>query len=432
VTKASKFVSALDEIPELLLDSEQRGMRDGARASLEALAALKSDPSVIVVIGGGGSGKSSVVNALVGADVAVVSPVRPTTVRVSVIGRSDPELMGEAAEHMYSDLVRDGIVVIDTPSWDHERDAVVTAVTHAHTIVVVLTAARYGDAVTSQIVRGLPDRANVVIVANRMPGDPDENDDVLDDIESTLDTVIFAQILEGDPVVLPSSLISGLPMDTAFAEAKSSHEHAAADLGRRIARSLAASAAELSEVKRSLVDTAVPSCGIRSARIGEDWAATREALINIVVLNCGSFDNVIVDMSGAALAVRIRDGLATPDVATMSTTLDRWRMGTVDAFRRRSTTRWRRRATFDLLDHWSWMLVLDPQARPPRRVRRAMHGGLEVAVQEAGEQLLSILDAVVRERPAQWESAVSHVGDYRPGVLFAASDALDGGEMADE
>jgi hypothetical protein len=340
--------------------------------------------------------------------------------------------MGGATEYTYTDLVRDGIVVIDSPSWDHERDAVLAAVTHAHTIVVVLTAARYGDAVTSEIVRGLPDRARVVIVANRMPRDPDESDDVVDDIEATLDSVIFCHIAEGDPIVLPSSLISGLPTDTAYAEVKTSHEQAAADSGRRIARSVAASAADLSDVKRSLLETALPSCELRSARIGDDWASTRGSLIDVAVFNRGSFDDAIVDGSGTALTVRIRDGLATPDAATLSTALDRWRTGIVDAFRRLATTGWRRRATFDLLDRWSWLLVLDPEAKPPRRVSRAMRGSLSAMVHEATEELLSILDVVVHDRSVQWESAVAQVGDYRPGELFAASDALDRGEMADE
>ena len=118
-------------------------------------------------------------NALVGSDIAAVSAVRPTTVGVTVIGKSNHSALGGSADYTYTDLLRDGVAVVDTPSWDHERDAVLAVAAVAHTVVVVLTPARYGDSAASEVVRGLPDRSNVLIVANRMPVDPAENDDVL-------------------------------------------------------------------------------------------------------------------------------------------------------------------------------------------------------------------------------------------------------------
>ena len=243
VMTAADLTSALEEVPDELLDAEHRCAREDALAALETLSQLTFDPTVLVVIGGGGSGKSSVVNALVGADVASVSAIRPTTVDVSMIGRSGPAAMEGAVEYVFTDHVRDGIVIVDTPSWDHEPDAVRAAVARAHTVVVVLTPARYGDAVASDIVRGLPDSARLALIANRMPIDPDDNDDVLDDIEATFGRSVFAQATEGEPIELPGSLVADLPVDTSFIDVKRSQESSAAHLGRSIARSVSSSAA---------------------------------------------------------------------------------------------------------------------------------------------------------------------------------------------
>jgi signal recognition particle receptor subunit beta len=214
VTTASDLTSALNDVPVVLLDAEHRDVRDSALSSLDALERLEVDPTRLVVIGGGGSGKSSVVNALVGSDVVATSPVRPTTIGVSVIGRSYPTLIEGVAEYVFTDRLTDGIVIVDTPSWDSERETVLSAATDAHTVVVVLTPARYGDAVTSEIVRALPDSINVVILANRMPHDPDENDDVLDDMEATLGQEVHTQITEGESIDISGSLLSDMPVDS--------------------------------------------------------------------------------------------------------------------------------------------------------------------------------------------------------------------------
>ena len=107
VMTAADLTSALEEVPDELLDAEHRCAREDALAALETLSQLTFDPTVLVVIGGGGSGKSSVVNALVGADVASVSAIRPTTVDVSMIGRSGPAAMEGAVEYVFTDHVRD-------------------------------------------------------------------------------------------------------------------------------------------------------------------------------------------------------------------------------------------------------------------------------------------------------------------------------------
>jgi GTPase SAR1 family protein len=432
VTTASDLASALNDVPVVLLDAEHRDVRDRALSSLDALGTLEVDPTRLVVIGGGGSGKSSVVNALVGSDVVAASPVRPTTIGVSVIGRSYPTAIEGVAEYVFTDRLTDGIVIVDTPSWDSERESVVSAATDAHTVVVVLTPARYGDAVTSEIVRALPDSINIVIIANRMPHDPDENDDLVDDIEATLGREIHTQVTEGESIDISGSVLSNMPVDVTFIERLRSYERDAADGGRRIARSISASAAELGDIESILADTATPSIKPDLAWTGDDWPATCAALIDDVKAATTAFDDDIVGRSGNDLAVRINARLPMPDMEALPAALEDWRSDTSKVFRRRSSPMWRRRSTFDLVDRWSWIASIDAGATPPRRVGRAMHGALEATTRNTRAKLTAILDEAVRMRLGQWTDMVSEVGDYRPGVLFAASEAVDGGESADE
>jgi GTPase SAR1 family protein len=432
VKAASDLTSALNDVPGVLLDAEHHDVRERALLALDALGTLEVNPTRLVVIGGGGSGKSSVVNALVGSDVVAASPVRPTTIGVSVVGRSYPAPIEGIAEYVFTDRITDGIVIVDTPSWDSERDTVVSAATDAHTVVVVLTAARYGDAVTSEIVGALPDSINVVIIANRMPRDADENDDVVDDIEATLGHEIHTQVIEGESIDISASLLSDMPVDVTFIEQLRSHEREAAEGGRAIARGISTSASELGDIERILADTVTPSIEPDLAWTGDDWAPTRTALIDVAKAATSAFDDDIVGRSSNDLAVRIKDRLSKPDMTALPEALDDWRSDTSKVFRRRSSPMWRRRSTFDLVDRWSWIASVDSGTEPPRRVRRAMHGALEATTRNTRAKLIEILDEAVRLRLEQWADTVSAVGDYRPGVLFAASDAVDGGESTDE
>ncbi len=432
VTTASDLTSALNDVPVVLLDAEHRDVRDRALSSLDALGTLEVDPTRLVVIGGGGSGKSCVVNALVGSDVVATSPVRPTTIGVSVIGRSYPAPIEGVAEYVFTDRLADGIVIVDTPSWDSERETVDSATTGAHTVVVVVTPARYGDAVTSEIVHALPDSINVVIFANRMSHDPDENDDVADDIEATLGQEIHTQFIEGGSIDISGSLLADMPVDMTFIEQLRSCEREAADGGRRIARGISASAAELGDIDSILADRVTPSIEPDLAWTGDDWPATCTALIDAVKAATSAFDDDIVDRSSNDLAVRIKGRLPVPDMAALAVALEDWRSDTSEVFRRRSSPMWRRRSAFDLIDRWSWIASIDSGGKPPRRVGRAMHGTFEATTRNTRAKLISLLNEVVHIRMGHWTDMVSEVGDYRPGVLFAASDAIDGGEPTDE
>lgn len=430
VTTATKLIEALAAVPDLLLDETHAGEREHAREALAELTSMRGRPSVLAVVGGGGSGKSSVVNAIVGHDIAAVSPIRPTTTGILVVGRGDVAPLEGAVEFVLHDRVPAGVLVVDTPSWDIERDAVRAAIARAHTVVVVLTPARYADAATAELVAGLPESANVVFVANRMPVDPDDADDVLDDIEAVFGVNVWAHVMEGETISVPESLLSEIPVDTESLAKRVTLAKEAANAGRKIARSVTAAASELSKVNGVLSDAKVPSFQVSAGR-GGDWPAARDWLGAGVAGAMSSFDTRIVDDSQVPLAARIAESLPAPDLATFQAELDAWQVDTARTFRRRSEPKWRRASTLGLVERWSWVACIDTDAVPPRRVIKSMRGAFEATVMEARSNLATIVDSEVQTRSELWHETVSAIGEYRPGALLAASDALDGGERSD-
>jgi hypothetical protein len=222
-----------------------------------------------------------------------------------------------------------------------------------------------------------------------------------------------------------------MPVDESYLELRRAHERAAAGSGRDIARSISASAVELGVVERTVADMVPPSIDGQVGWAGGDWSASREALVDAASDAIAAVDQAVVDRSDNHLARRIRDRLALPDLGTLPATIDEWMSQTAVTFRRRSSPRWRRKSTFRLLDRWSWIVSTDVEAKPPRRVNRAMRGALDATARTARADLVAMLDEPALSRLSQWAATVAEVGEYRPGALFAASDELDGGETAD-
>ncbi len=140
----------------------------------------RAAPAVAVVAGSTGSGKSTLVNALVGAESTQTGVLRPTTMRPHVFHHpGDVELLTtvvQDAEIGESDQVPRGLVIVDSPDVDSlvgaNRDTARALLDAADLWIFVTTAARYGDAVPWELLRSGAERgAAIAVVLNRVTAD---------------------------------------------------------------------------------------------------------------------------------------------------------------------------------------------------------------------------------------------------------------------
>ena len=156
-------------------------------------------PLVVVLLGSTGSGKSSLLNALVGRDVSPSGVLRPTTRRPVVIAHPDDaggELLPGLRERDALELIADssigrGLVLVDAPDFDSvelsNRALAVELLEAADLVVFVTTATRYADQVPWTILerarqRGVP----LLAVLNRLPAEVADADAVVADYAGML------------------------------------------------------------------------------------------------------------------------------------------------------------------------------------------------------------------------------------------------------
>jgi energy-coupling factor transporter ATP-binding protein EcfA2 len=188
------------------------------------------DAPLLAVVGGStGAGKSTLVNALVGAKVTRPGALRPTTrdpvlihhpaderwfadqrilpglPRVQGDGRPSPEAgevpAGSALGLVAHDGVRQGLGLLDAPDVDSvvdsNRQLAAQLLAAADLWIFVTTANRYADAVPWALLRGASERDVVVaIVLDRIPGE------VLDEVAYDLHQMLGREGLANAPLFL--------------------------------------------------------------------------------------------------------------------------------------------------------------------------------------------------------------------------------------
>ena len=116
---------------------------------------IGGESTVVAFAGATGSGKSSLVNALVGEPVAEVAPTRPTTAEpLSVSGRETSEVldwMGVGPRHVLPGAFGDdSVILVDLPDLDsteeEHRSAADRVIERADVVVFVLDPQKYADA----------------------------------------------------------------------------------------------------------------------------------------------------------------------------------------------------------------------------------------------------------------------------------------------
>jgi signal recognition particle receptor subunit beta len=415
---------ALGEIPSLLLDAELASARVDAMATVDELEVFVPDPAVIVVVGASGAGKSSIVNAIVGRPVAAVSPLRPTTTAVAAIGGSEASSVAGATEFVLTEAVEDGLVVVDTPPWDMATEDIASVVQNADLAVVVVTPARYGDEQTADALESVMRANDWCLVVNRLPPNEGERDQLLDAIHERLGAAPTYAVVEGEAVELPG-IADNVELDVTAVARRTALASGAADAARLLARSLTETATDVGELDAVIASVEPSTFQSLSLDDAFDWEDARIGLVTAATEGIAGWEREVVDRTGSGFSRRIADAAERPDADDLGAMLDAWRVDTKERFRRRSTMWFRKKSGLELLDRWSWMTAVNPSEPLPRRVRRMMRDALEATARKARSDLVAILDGFVARRPDVWRALVDSAGEYRPGMLLAAADAVD-------
>lgn len=199
---------------------------------LPRLAAL--DAPVLAVVGGStGSGKSTLVNSVVGREVTLPGVLRPTTRSPVLVHHPDDahwftgqrvlpglaRVTGQSAGDdglgavrlVATDAVPAGLAMVDAPDIDSvvaaNRDLAAQLLAAADLWVFVTTAARYADAVPWELLRQASERGTAVaVVLDRVPAE------AVDEIRTHLGSMLGEQGLAAAPLftVVESPLERGL------------------------------------------------------------------------------------------------------------------------------------------------------------------------------------------------------------------------------
>lgn len=412
-------------MPSILLDAEVARGVDDATASLDALGKIEPEPTVVVVSGASGSGKSSVVNALVGESVVAVSAVRPTTTTMTAVGAEDVVHVGGADEIALTDALPAGVVVVDTPAWDRSQDSVAAVMEEAAMSFVVVTPARYGDEATAQNIAAALATGKMWLIANRLPVGPVEREQIEDAIHERLGIRPFATFAEGEKLAFRDSPLDGLEPQDSGSATKRVLERAAAGSSRRIASALTAGVSQLGKVQRVLADT--PEPGVQLGDIDtSSWDAARIDLVRRSVDLAGAFDTTVERTSGNDLAVRIRRSFGSVDSEAIATQLGEWRDGVTSKLLGAARTGFRKKSGEQVVIQNGWVAAIDPEAPTPRRFSRMLKGSKERVLDEASRELIDLLEEPANARRRQWNAILSEAGEYKPGELLAAANAFEG------
>ncbi|MHB1034171.1 MAG: GTPase family protein [Pirellulales bacterium] len=172
-----------------------RGCRALVRRLVERAASLRvrlEAPLVVATLGGTGTGKSALVNALAGAEVTPTGRERPTTHRPVLICRPSlsPEMLGleaDRVELVHRDLAALGdLVLIDCPDPDTTEDAEAAGTNlarlrellpHCDVILVVTTQQKYRSARVAEELADAAPGAKLVFVQTHADTDADIRED---------------------------------------------------------------------------------------------------------------------------------------------------------------------------------------------------------------------------------------------------------------
>ncbi|HYH91608.1 MAG TPA: GTPase [Candidatus Saccharimonadales bacterium] len=200
-----------------------RQLADHLAGHVRVRARSLDAPLVVLLVGPTGAGKSTIFNTIAGHAASTTGVLRPTTrVAVVLVHPGDRASLLEGAlaavrpellRFVEDEQIDRGLALIDAPDIDsveHANRALADRLVEAADLCVfVTTATRYADQVPWAVLervreRGLP----LLVVVNRMPSDPADQVDVLDDVRRLLADAGLDALRTAEHDTAPTELVA--------------------------------------------------------------------------------------------------------------------------------------------------------------------------------------------------------------------------------
>jgi energy-coupling factor transporter ATP-binding protein EcfA2 len=400
-----------------LLSRIDREVAEPAIGPLQRLldTSTSSPNLVVTLVGPSGTGKSALFNVLAGADIAVVGALRPTT--------KDAEIWPIGSR---------GLVLIDTPPYELDPDAVCHALDRSDLAVLVVTPDRYADAIVRNLNSELERRGVPTVVAlNRVPADPA--------LAAAISVDVIA-LLENELTIVAESKsdrVDGAMLRDRIAGLGRAEVVANRDLGAAVyIQDQVEKIAQQIEDRDRLVDQAVAAAdrSFADARIDRarlataarlSWPLASRTLLDTVSTATNRAMEEVADDPAlhprfAVVAREAAEASGPLDAAP----LDAWKHDVTQAAVDRMHKTWldpfRKRA----VEQQAWRLAADLALLPDRRIRAAL-GDEVAALRMAGNQALTLaLRDAAEARNAGFIAALGTSSPTSAAQLRSAAGAL--------